>query len=78
MKEAIIERFQGRWKDFYIAYLPNMKRQGKEYMATCPFHAETKPSFSVNNDDADTFVMVVTRRGMGSILCETKGVAHKE
>jgi hypothetical protein len=63
MKEAIIERFQGRWKDFYIAYLPNMKRQGKQYMATCPFHAETKPSFSVNNDDGRYFCHGCNKQG---------------
>jgi hypothetical protein len=32
-----------------------LKRQGKEYMAKCPFHADTQPSFAVDNDTGKYF-----------------------
>jgi len=51
MKDRIENRFRNKWNSFYEKYLQEVKKAGgQEYQALCPFHEDTKPSFSFNNE----------------------------
>ena len=50
-KEDVKTYFTGHWADFYRQYLPNIQNgNGSEYKAICPFHPDSDPSLSINND----------------------------
>ena len=48
MRDTINQYFDGNYKEFYQRYLPDIKKDGKEYKAQCPFHRDTNPSLSIN------------------------------
>ena len=49
-KQAIENHFAGRFQEFFQKYLPAgvKKIGGDEWQALCPFHADSKPSLSIN------------------------------
>jgi putative DNA primase/helicase len=47
-KQEIGEYFNGNYLPFYKHHLSDLKRNGKEYKAVCPFHDDTDPSLSIN------------------------------
>jgi hypothetical protein len=50
MKQQILDRFNGNYSTFYGKYLQRIKKNsGDEHIALCPFHDDTKPSFSFNS-----------------------------
>lgn len=47
--QSVREHFTGNYNQFYSKYLPKVKHiGGDEYIALCPFHDDTKPSFNFN------------------------------
>jgi hypothetical protein len=49
-KEEVNSRFSGHWQDFYSAFLDLRNGNGNESKVVCPFHQDSVPSLSVNND----------------------------
>lgn len=50
MKTKIQNHFSNNYKAFYGKYLPEVKKVGgSEYVALCPFHDDSKPSFNFND-----------------------------
>jgi len=49
-KEAIVKSFDGHWLDFYSRFIEVGKLHGSEVKAPCPFHPDSDPSLSINND----------------------------
>ncbi len=49
-KASIEQHFSGRYQEFFSKYLPTgvKKIGGDEWQALCPFHADSKPSLSIN------------------------------
>ena len=48
--QAIKDRFEGRYEDFYRQYVKSLKAlKNGEYIALCPFHDDHDPSLCVNN-----------------------------
>lgn len=51
MKAKIENHFRDNYHTFFDKYLTGVKKiGGNEYQALCPFHADTNPSFSFNNE----------------------------
>lgn len=66
MDKAVIEQhFQGRYQEFFAKYLPaGLKKIGSdEYQGLCPFHADTKPSLSINGKTGSYFCHGCNKKG---------------
>jgi len=48
--ETDIQRARAAIVSVIAKYVPELKKNGAEYEACCPFHAERSPSFKVNED----------------------------
>jgi hypothetical protein len=63
-KESILNHFNSNYKSFYDKYLPTIKNiGGEEYQALCPFHDDTKPSFSFNNANGRYYCHGCNKKG---------------
>ncbi len=49
-KEDVKSHFQGHWRDYYSQFLELQNGTGNESKAVCPFHPDSDPSLSINND----------------------------
>ena len=64
MKEAILNNFNGDFQLFYKKYLPSIKQLGGgEYQAICPFHEDTTPSLSFNNQNGTYYCHGCGKKG---------------
>lgn len=49
-KADVNSHFQGHWSDLYSRLLEIQKAGGQEFKAVCPFHSDSDPSLSINDD----------------------------
>jgi len=64
MRKKIINHFQGNYRAFYSKYLQKVKPVGgDEYQALCPFHNDTKPSFTFNNQTGAYYCHGCNKKG---------------
>lgn len=64
MKEKIRNSFRGNYQAFYSKYLQNVKQiGGDEFQSLCPFHEDTNPSFSFNNQTGQYFCHGCNKKG---------------
>jgi hypothetical protein len=49
-KDDVKAHFSGHWRDFYSHFLELQNSNGNESQAVCPFHDDSDPSLSINND----------------------------
>jgi putative DNA primase/helicase len=54
-KEEILQYFSGDKLSFYEHYLPDLQKNGKEYVATCINHNDSQPSLSVNPETGEFY-----------------------
>lgn len=50
MKAHILAHFGGNYLPFFSRYCSGIKKEGKQFMALCPFHKEKKGSLSINHE----------------------------
>ena len=56
MKQAIINHFDSNFHTFFEKYLQKIQKiGGQEFKAICPFHEDTNPSLSFNNQTGQFF-----------------------
>jgi hypothetical protein len=64
MKQKILNHFSGNFKSFFDKYLPTTKQiGGNEFQAICPFHEDTNPSFSFNNQTGQYYCHGCGKKG---------------
>lgn len=64
MKQKIENYFRGNYLSFYEKYLPSVKKiGGDEFSAICPFHEDSNPSLSFNDQKGTYFCHGCGKKG---------------
>jgi len=87
-KGDVKAHFAGHWRTFYDHYLELKNGNGNEYQAICPFHPDSDPSLSINNESGlfhcfgcntqgDAFVFYSKLKGIHSFPKILQGIGDE-